>query len=155
MSRAPIAMEKRRGGLAPADAYAQQQYDALPDNVRLNVRVSKLSAKGKEEREGARGLWWAGLTLLSQNTENQNYDTARKAHETILRGLGFVRPRFRIDGSVVMDPVSTSDTNMDDEEFTVLQERARAYVIAEFGFDPWAMWVEEQEAAEAARKARQ
>lgn len=154
MARPAIMMRKDRGKLVGVDAYSLQQIDALPEGKELSVRVSVMSSTGKTEREGARGLWWGGLGVLCENVEDQRYDTPRKAHDEILRGLGFVRPRWRIDGSVTMDPVSTADGAMDDDEFSVLQERARAFVLDRIGFDPWEMWKAEKDAENANRKLR-
>ena len=145
MSRPPIFIEVRGGRVSPADAYAQEQLANLPDG-RYNARVSKVTRAGREEREGARGLWWAGCTLLAENSESAAMDTARKAHEHILMGLGFVRPRFRVDGSFTMVPVSTSEAEMDDEEFAILQEKAREFCVARFGYDPFETWKDQQEA---------
>lgn len=149
MARAPIMCRKERGGFFPADAYASQQYDAIPEGKELSVRVSVMSSTGKTEREGNRGLWWAGLHLLAENCDDPEYDTDRKAHEAILFALGFVRPRFRIDGSIVMDVVSTSEEAMDDEEFSVLMRKADEFIERKFGWNPWESWKLEQEAAKA------
>ncbi len=142
-------MIKQRGGLYPADAYAAQQYDALPEGKDLSVRISVMSSTGKTEREGARGLWWAGLQMLAENSDDPDYDTHRKAHEAILFALGFVRPRFRIDGSVIMDVVSTAEDAMDDEEFSVLMTKADEFIMRRFGWSPWESWKMEQDAKRA------
>lgn len=144
MSRPPIVIEVRGGRMAPGDQWAEEQIAALPDG-RYTARLSKQTRAGREEREGIRGLWWAGCHLLSENTEDASADTARKAHEQILMGLGFVRPRFRVDGSFEMVPVSTSESEMADDEAAILQEKARPYAIRRWGFDPWLAWTEQQE----------
>lgn len=145
MSRPPIFIEVNNGHVSGADAYAQEQLSLLP-NGKYNARLSKMTRAGREEREGLRGLWWAGCTLVSENTENAAWDTPRKVHNAILMGLGFVRPRFRVDGTFEMVPVSTSEVEMDDSEMAILQEKARPFAINLWGFDPWATWVEQQEA---------
>lgn len=145
MSRAPIAVEVRGGRILPGDAWSEEQLAALPDG-RYSARLSKQTKAGREEREAHRALWWAGCTLLSQNTESPLLDTPRKVHEHILMGLGFVRPRFRVDGSFDMVPVSTSEAEMPDDEFEILQEKARAYSEQRWGYDIWRAWVDEQEA---------
>lgn len=145
MSRPPIFIEVRGGRVSAADAYAAEQLSNLPDG-QYNARLSKMTRAGREEREGLRGLWWAGCTLLAENSDSPLLDTSRKVHEHILMGLGFVRPRFRVDGGFDMVPVSTSESEMDDGEFVILQEKARAYAIQRWGFDPWLTWVEQQEA---------
>lgn len=152
MSRAPIAMICDGLVLRPADAYSQQQIDELPRGATYNVRVSKLSAHGKEEREGLRGLWWAGCEVLANNVDHKLWDTKRKASDEILKGLGFVRPRFRIDKSVDMIPVSLAEDAMDDEEMAVLLERARTFCIDRWDFDPFQTWIDEQEAAKGNRR---
>ncbi len=149
MSRAPIMCRKERGGFFPADAYASQQYDAIPEGKELSVRVSVMSSTGKTEREGSRGMWWGTMTMLSENVDDIEFDTPRKAHDATLFALGFVRPRFRVDGSVEMIPVSTADDNMDDGEHAILVEKARAYLTGRFGFDPFEAWAQEQDAKKA------
>lgn len=145
MSRAPIAIEARGGRILPGDAWSEEQFAQLPDG-RYTMRLSKQTRAGREEREAHRALWWAGCTLLSQNTESPLLDTPRKVHEHILMGLGFVRPRFRVDGGFDMVPVSTSEAEMLDDEFDILQEKARAYSEQRWGYDIWRAWVDEQEA---------
>lgn len=145
MSRPPIFIEVRGGRVSPADAYAAEQLSLLPDG-QYNARLSKMTRAGREEREGLRGLWWAGCTLVAQNSDSPLLDTSRKVHEQILMGLGFVRPRFRVDGAFDMVPVSTSESEMDDTEFHLLLEKARSFCHARFGFDPFEAWVNEQEA---------
>lgn len=145
MSRPPIFIEVRGGRVSAADAYAAEQLSQLPDG-QYNARLSRVTRAGREEREGLRGLWWAGCTLMAENSDNAALDTARKVHEALLMGMGFVRPRFRVDGSFDMVPVSTSEAEMDDGEFAILQERARAYALERWGIDPWQMWVDQQEA---------
>jgi hypothetical protein len=154
MARAPIMCRKSRGGLFPADAYGQSQYDALPDGKELAVRVTVMSSTGKTEREGMRGLWWGSMELLSQNVDDIEYDTKEKAHASTLFALGFVRPRFRIDGSVEMIPVSTAEDNMPDEEMAILLEKAAGFLTRKFGFDPFQSWKDEHEAANANRRYR-
>lgn len=149
MSQAPIFVRVERGGLMPLDSYAAQQLSKLQPGAEYSARLSRITRTGREEREGMRGRWWAGLALLAESTEDMAYDTPRKAHEAILMGLKYVRPRFRIDGSFDMVPVSTSDAAMDDGEFSILQERARAFCEAKFGFDPFAAWEAEQDAKKA------
>lgn len=145
MSRAPIAVEARGGRILPGDAWSEEQFAQLPDG-RYTMRLSKQTRAGREEREGLRGLWWAGCTLVAQNSDSPLLDTSRKVHEQILMGLGFVRPRFRVDGAFDMVPVSTSESEMDDEEMAILQEKARTFAMARWGYDPWLVWVEQQEA---------
>lgn len=145
MSRPPIFIEVRGGRVSPADAYAMEQLSNLPDG-QYNARLSKMTRAGREEREGLRGLWWGAMTLLAENSDSPLIDTPRKAHEFVLMGLGFVRPRFRVDGGFDMIPVSTSEAEMMDDEFSTLMEKARAFCIDRFGYDPMAVWVEKQEA---------
>lgn len=144
-------MVKDHRGLRPMDAYAEQQVDELPAG-NYNMRAARMTGKYKEEREGLRGLWWAGCDLLSQNVEHKLWDTKRKVSDEILKGLGFVRPRFRIDKTVDMIPVSTSEENMDDEEFIVLLERARALCLDRWGMDPFQAWVDEQDELTGGRR---
>lgn len=151
MSRAPIGMTIDQRGLFPLDAYAQEQLAALPPGT-YSVRFARMTARGKTEREGLRGLWWAGCEMLSQNVEHRLWDTKRKASDQILIGLGFVRPRFRIDKTVDMIPVSLAEDAMDDEEMIVLLERGRTFCIDRWGFDPFEMWTNEQDAMKGKRR---
>jgi hypothetical protein len=151
MSRAPIGMVVDERGLHPLDGYAQEQLAALPPGT-YNVRFARMTAKYKEEREGMRGLWWAGLEVLANNTERRGYADKRQAHESILRAIGYTRPRYRMDHSFELIPISTAEESMDDAEFAIMQERARTYCIDEHGFDPWETWVNEQEAMNGGRR---
>lgn len=144
MSRPAIFIEVRGGRVSAADAYGAEQLSNLPDG-RYNMRVSKVTRAGREEREGLRGLWWAAMSLLSENSDSPLIDTPRKAHEFILMGLGFVRPRFRVDGGFDMIPVSTSESEMDDGEFLTLMEKAASFCIDRFGFDPMQTWKDQQQ----------
>lgn len=153
MSRAPIFIRVWRGHLVPADAYAQQQIDELGEGKEFNARLSRITATGREEREGMRGLWFAGLALLSQNTEDKRYDTPENAYYSIMLDLGYCRPRWRRNGSVEMVPISTSDGSMSDEEMSILQERAREFWMRREGYDPWQTWQDEQTAKKANEEA--
>lgn len=145
MARAPIFISVQGGRLIGGDAYAAQQISELPDGDYF-ARFSKLTRAGRDEREGMRGLWFAGLKLLSDNTDDPRYDTPEKAYHNIRIDLGFSRPRYRRDGSVEMVPTSTADDNMDDEEMAVLQEKAQEFWMRREGWDPWESWKAEQDA---------
>ncbi len=144
MSRAPIAMEKVSGRLVGIDSYARQQIDDLPTGKALSVRVSVMSSSGKTQREGMRGLWWAGCDLLSQQVDELHYDTRRKASNMILMSLGFVTAKPKADGRVDIVPISTGEDVLDDEEMQILLERAAAFCIQRFGFDPFQSWKDQQ-----------
>ncbi len=154
MARAAIMMRKWKGRLVPADAYAQQQTDELPEGKELSVRVSVMSSTGKTQREGMRGLWFGGLELLAQNTDDMSYDSKDKAYHQIRVDLGYTRKRFRIDGTYEEIPISTSEESMPDEEFQVLMERAQAFVEATMGWNPWQVWKQEKDAEAANRRYR-
>jgi hypothetical protein len=151
MSRAPIAMTVKGGRFSAMDAYAAEQLSQLPDGD-YSVRVSRLTNSGREERAGMRGLWFAGLQLLSENTEDPEYDSPKKAYDQIRIDLGYVRRRYRIDKSWEYVPISTAEETFSDEEMAILQERARAFCVERFGFDPWAQWTEQQDAAQGTGK---
>lgn len=144
MSRAAIYMEFDGRGFVPADAWAQEQLSALKPGTRFNVRVSRITARGKEEREGLRGLWWAGCELLSQQVDELHYDTKRKASNMILMSLGFVTAKPKADGRVDIVPISTGEDVLDDEEMHILLERAAAFCVNRFGFDPFDAWKAQQ-----------
>ncbi len=144
MSRSPIYVEFDGRGLVPVDAYAAEQLAALVKGSRYNARLSRITASGKEEREGMRGLWWAGCDLLSQQVDELHYDTRRKASNMILMSLGFVTAKPKADGRVDIVPISTGEDVLDDEEMQILLERAAAFCIQRFGFDPFQSWKDQQ-----------
>lgn len=154
MSRAPITIFCDGGVLRPADAYAQEQIAQLPMGATFNARLSRITAKGKEEREGLRGLWWAGCDLLAQNTEEPGYYSKRAASDSILDAIGATRRRYRADKTWENIPISLADDALPDEEMASLLELARAWCHKHFGFDPWQSWIDEQEAMKAARGNR-
>lgn len=135
----------QNGRIGPGDAYGAEQLSTLPRGDYF-VTFSKLTARGRDERDGLRGLWFAGLKLLSENTEDPRYDTPEKCYANIRIDLGYSRPRWRRDGTVEMVPISTSDAAFPDEEMHTLQERAREFCLRRFGYDPWLVWTETQEA---------
>ncbi len=142
MSKAPIAMRWNGRGFEPMDSYSEEQCAALQMGE-YSVRVSRLTRTGREERDGLRGLWWGGLTVLADNTEDWRFNEKRKAHDSIMIAIGYSRPRFRIDGKFDMIPISTSDESMDDDEFRVVMERGETYILDQIGWSPWERWKEE------------
>jgi len=141
-------MVKDQRGLHAMDQYAHQQIEELPPGT-YSVRCSRMTAKYKTEREGMRGLWWAGCDLLSKNTEQKGFATKRAASDEILIGIDLTRKRYRIDKTWEPIPVSLAEESMDDEEMATVIELGRAYCMDRFRFDPFKMWVDEQEAMKA------
>lgn len=151
MSRAPIAMTVDQRGLHALDAYAQEQLASLPQGT-YNVRFSRMTARGKTEREGLRGLWWAGCEVLSENTEQVGFSTKRAASDSILEGMGMIRKRYRIDKTWEPIPISLAEENLDDEEMVAVLELARAYCLDRFGFDPFQAWTDEKDKLNGGRR---
>lgn len=146
-----IRMDKRRAksaneiGFFPADPWADERFhtDYKIDQP-YGVVVSNPA------RNGMLGLWFAGIRLLFDNQEE--YATERKLHEAILKDLGLSHPVYRIDGTFVKDVVdSIALEAMTDEEMTVVQEKARSYAEGRWGYDPWRLWVEQQDAKKGRR----
>ncbi len=138
MAREGITVRVERGGLFPLDAYGQEQIDKLPPGEYV-ARLSKMTGRYREEREGLRGLWWAGCGLLAENNDVPGYQTKRGASDMILTKLGMVRPSLK--GKRIPEPVSLAeDAGIDDEEFKIIMEMAEAFVLAKFGWSPWEEW---------------
>lgn len=137
--------------LRPADPAAAETLSRLPIGVRLNAKkITKATARGDDWRDGANRLYWAGLAHL---VENSDLVSVRDAHESILKGLGFTRRAYfqRPLGRGIgwtEEVVSISRDSMDDEEFGLLFERARAIMVEKTGRDPWDEWVAKKEADE-------
>lgn len=140
MAREGILVVVQGGALRPADAYAQEQIDILSGSNHTYVaRLSKLTGPYREEREGLRGLWWAGCGLLAENSDTPGYLTKRGVSDMILTKLGMVRPSLR--GKRIPEPVSLAENaGVDDEEFAIIMEMAQAFVVAKFGWNPWDEW---------------
>lgn len=149
--KAPIAVISDGRVLRPADAYAAEQIDALPRGDRLNARITQ------ERSPGKLALYWAGLGLLSENLSEEHqarWPTARKLHNMLMEAHGYVEQIWRIDGTFRLVPDSIAMNNMEEAEFEQYREQARGFVVRNFGFDPWEMWVAEKEAEKAMRRAR-
>lgn len=142
-AKAPIAVISYGKFLKPADAWASEQIDALPRNKRLNARIT-------EQRSlGALGWYWAGLALLVDNlddAEATRWPTSRKMHKLILEELGYFEKVYRIDGSFRTEVDSIAFDEMDEPEFRIVFEKARAFVLKHWGWDPWQTWMDEREA---------
>lgn len=145
MARSPIMVTVQGGRITAADAYGAEQIAALPDGT-YSARLSRMTAKYKTEREGLFGLWWAGCDLLSQNTEEAGFYSKRAASDSILDAIGATRRRYRTDKKWENIPVSVSEDAMTDEEFAGILELGRAWCLRHFGFDPFQMWIDEEEA---------
>lgn len=103
--------------------------------------------KGSEDRRaGNLRHWWAGIGLLLENTDDERWPTKRKLHNLILEELGFTEKIWRIDGSYRLVVDSIAIDNMEDDDFDRLFEKARAFCLLHWGFDPWQMWVDEKNA---------
>ena len=138
----PLLMRRRGSMLIPIDPLAEEQLRALPEGQDFNVVATYA---GKESpRRGAQRWYWAGLGLMAAATEL--WPTSRKLHELILENLDYTTKRWRIDRTYEVVPDSIAYDNMTDEEFLDFFERARAWVLTEFGTDPWEEWKAQKEA---------
>jgi hypothetical protein len=154
-TKPPIAVVSDGRVLRPADPYAAEQIEQLQRNVRLNARVTVATAK-ESRRSGMNSLFHAGLGLLVENLDDADtsrWPTVKKMKDSLLEELGFVERRYALDGKSYKDePDSIAFDNMSDDDFEVFFERARAVVVARWGYDPWDAWIAEREAEKAARE---
>lgn len=144
----PIGVEWDGQAFRPVDAYSAELADQLPRGTRLEGHFTAVTGKA-DARAGNTRLYWAGINLLHENTDE--FPTARKLHDHILEELGFFTRHPRIDGGERREIDSTKE--MEDDEFATMWELAKTYVLARWRFDPWEKWKEEA-AANAVARAR-
>lgn len=138
----------------PADMGAVEQAD------RTYVQGAVLDGKftrpvgAEDRRAGLLRLWWAGLGMLADNIDDERWPTKRKVHNLILEELGFTEKIWRIDGTYRLVVDSIAIDNMEDDDFDRLFEKAKAFCIKHWGWNPWDTWVAEKQAEIANRKAR-
>lgn len=136
--------------LVPADPYSAELLDKLDRRKIYNVDV------GEERKRGKLNLYWAGLALLHENLtpeQDKLWPTARKLHEAFMEELGYVTKRYRIDHSYKIEPDSIALDQMQEEEFSVVLERAKALAVAVWKWDPWAEWVRQAQERKDNREA--
>jgi hypothetical protein len=136
----PIGVEWDGAVFRPSDPYSAELADKLPRGVKLESNFTVLTSKA-EGRAAKLRLWWAGMNLLQENTEE--FPTSRKLHEHILEELGFYKKMPRADDADYREVDSIKAENMEDAEFDTLFELARTYVLTRWHFDPWERWKEE------------
>jgi hypothetical protein len=144
-----VAMLGNRLALVPADPLAEEDIAGLDRSQSFMVQVTA------GRRRGPLNKWWAGLALLHANLPEhleKRWPTTRKLHDAFLEEMGFVTRLYRIDGSWREEVDSVALDAMEDAEFGVLQEKARALCIKVFGYDAWQAWEDEQEAKKAMRR---
>lgn len=144
-----VTWSREYGHYTPADMRSAEVADmTFVQGAYLDGRFTR--PKGAEDRRaGNLRLWWAGIGLLLENTDDERWPTKRKLHNLILEELGFVEKIWRIDGSYRLVVDSIAIDKMEDEDFDRLFEKARAFCHEHFGFDPWETWVAERNAAKA------
>lgn len=135
----------------PADMRAFELANAYLINTVLDGHF-KRPARAEDWRSGQMRLWWAGLKLMVDALGDERWPSTRKMHNLILEELGFVERIWRIDGSYRNEVNSIAIDSMEDDEFEALFERARVFCLANFGLDPWQVWVDEENAAKANRR---
>lgn len=153
MSKDTIAVTFDGRSLVPADAWAAEQMSKLSKDVRLNAHLTK--AKGTHDvRASLNSIYWAGLGLMVENFDEQDaqrWPTSRKLHTLLLETQGYVDRLWRIDGTYRIVPDSVAYDNMSDEDFSSYVEKARAFLVTHWGWDPLTQWVENKKAEAAAR----
>lgn len=138
----------------PADMHAVEQADrTYVQGAMLDGRFTR-PVGAEDRRAGLNRLWWAGLGLLADNIDDERWPTKRKIHNLILEELGFTEKIYRIDGTYRLVVDSIAIDSMEDDDFDRLFEKARAFCIMHWGFDPFDTWVAEKD-AEKANRARQ
>lgn len=146
MARPTLRFEKRRArstkevGFFPADQWAMERmHTDYPDGKLVGLAITDPA------RNGMMGLFFGGLKVLFDNQED--YATEKKLRDEILKGIGFSTKLYKADGSFWKDaPDSMALEALADDEMSILQEKARAYVVGRWGFDCWSAWVEQMEA---------
>lgn len=157
MSHSPILVrvDPRLLVLRPEGTHAQEMMAELPLFGEFWARLDRITRKGEIERDSMRRLWFGGCGVLAENVGDPDWDTKMKVHNNLKLHLGYWWPRFRRGGSFDPVPLSTrADGGMNDVEFAILQEKARAFCIGRFDFDPWQHWsdMREIERREEARR---
>lgn len=138
MASKPAILMRREGSkLVTVDWYSSEKLEAYPEGVDLSVRITS------SKRIGALNWYWAGLGLFCENTEDERWPSSRKMHETIMEELGFTTKIWRIDGSFRVVTDSIAIENMGDDEFAIVFEKARAFIVLHFNYDPWEIWMQQ------------
>lgn len=144
----PILVRREGNHLVPINAWSSEQLQSLPENVDLNARVTRASPK-ESRRHGTNAMYWAGLGLMVENFDEEDekaWPTSRKLHNLIAEELGYTTKIYRIDRSYRLEVDSVAFDAMTDDEFEVFVEKARAWMVAHFGWDPVQAWIDNKEA---------
>lgn len=134
-----MLMRRRGSTLVPVDGWGEEQLREIPEGKDLNVTTTEARGE-KSPRRKAQNWYWAGLGLLTENVDETKWPTARKLHKLIMQELGYTTRFYRIDGTYKEEVDSIAIDEMLDEEFMAYFERARTWVIANFGSEPWDEW---------------
>lgn len=142
-----IAMIVENRRLVPADAWAQDELEKLPNGARFNVYVTLAVSDPDDAHGRLLAKYMAGMNELFDYLPNTGagtqYPTMRKLRKTILEDLGFCTTHPRVDGSVKKEAVSMARDSMPYDELQVCFELTRAYAlvlterITGQRFDPW------------------
>ena len=113
---APIRMTRTPQGLSPASAYDQERLDQY--RVGASVEVTIRQDRSLPHHR----LYWA---ILSEVVHNQEvFSTVEALHEAIKTELGYIKPAYRIDGTVHFVSDSISFKSMDEAQFNVFFDKA-------------------------------
>ena len=142
--------------LVPLDPRTAELIDSkLVQGKRYKVTVVH------DRSHGELNLYWAGLGLLHDNlpeADAKRWPTSEALSKMLLTALGFMHREYYLDSrsedgvgwQEVADSIALD--NMDDETFKTYFENVKAIAVARWGFDPWQLWIEQQEEYERIRK---
>ncbi len=123
--------------LVPVDHWSREKLHTYPEGQTLNLTMT--TAK----RIGKLNMYWAGLGTLLHNLDDDStkqWPTTRALHNMLMEEFGYMEKIYRIDGTWSLVPNSIAIDNMDDDDFEVLFEKARQFMVAALDYDPWDEW---------------
>lgn len=138
-----ITMRRVRNKLECFDPWSAEQLESLKEGVDLNVTVTLKRSLSQLN------LYWAGLGYAVEHFDDGlalRYPTAKKLHRTMLIELGYSDVIYRIDGSIIVTEDSIAFDKMEQDDFNVYFERARAKAVAWLLYDPWDAWLDAKRA---------
>ena len=116
-------MQRRGRALYPADGLAEEQLEALPQNVDLKCKVTRPRSHPQHR------LYFAMLNLVAQN--NDYITDAEQLHQVVKFRLGYSRNVQLTDGSVCTLHGSVAFDKMDGAAFNEFMDKATAFLCDE------------------------